>query len=480
MQVKIGSFWVEGFRSIKRVRLTNLGPFNIFYGPNGSGKSNVLAAMGLFCRLLRSHGTTISGDIPLAVPSAQLGLKTTDFRVQSPQHHIVVGAEILAPLDSPLLQLEFPGATVQLHRLWVEFRLTWFASEGGRLSVRLNGGRRGEAEATMDLRTLMGAKGAEALAALLGDAVPEFSASEWDQTNVERWRILDVSVRQTLPDNLFRVVDATRVLKTEALDEAAEWSKDAGNSAEALLAQGRLKTACYLMHTSKDRRARRAFEDFRTLLQGSPLFRPPVDPVRDLDAKIYDLQERVTGSEDDAALPLDQSGLGVQQIYFVLAEILFGGASAVAVEEPEAHLHAPTTGRHLRVLLKRLVEEGHVQQLFIATHSNLFDLDEKGYFDVRLDEHEGTVIQYETDLTRIDRDHLYEPGPAKRALLKMLSYVDPGVVVFKNADGEPISASDMVRKLQADDDDAVAFLADLHGAMARVVRLKHQPPKDAA
>ncbi|WP_437940090.1 AAA family ATPase [Sorangium sp. So ce341] len=38
----IASFWAKGYRSLRDVRVDDLGPFNIFYGPNGSGKSNLL------------------------------------------------------------------------------------------------------------------------------------------------------------------------------------------------------------------------------------------------------------------------------------------------------------------------------------------------------------------------------------------------------------------------------------------------------
>lgn len=107
----------------------------------------------------------------------------------------------------------------------------------------------------------------------------------------------------------------------------------------------------------------------------------------------------------------DLAGLGVVQLYSILAKILFAGTSTVGVEEPEAHLHAPTSGLHLRKLLRRLVDEGHIEQLFIATHSNLFDLDPEGYFDVSLDETGATVVK-RCPIQEVDR-HFYEPGPVQ-------------------------------------------------------------------
>ena len=101
------------------------------------------------------------------------------------------------------------------------------------------------------------------------------------------------------------------------------------------------------------------------------------------------------------------------------------GSSAVSIEEPEAHLHAPTTGLQLRQLLRRLLDEGHIEQLFVATHRNLFDLDPSGYWDVSLDASGSTVVKQISDLSRIDERHLYEPGPAKHALMQMLRYAPP-------------------------------------------------------
>jgi hypothetical protein len=145
-------------------------------------------------------------------------------------------------------------------------------------------------------------------------------------------------------------------------------------------------------------------------------------------------------------------------------------ARAVGIEEPEAHLHAPTSGRHLRQLLVRLVQEKHIDQLFIATHSNLFDLDPTGYYDVSL--RDGCTVVERSDLTRIDREHLYEPGPAKHALARLLGYAPADEVVFRRADGTPVTAEEMLRLLQEDDDVAVQFLRDVHGAAVRMVRVQ--------
>lgn len=68
----------------------------------------------------------------------------------------------------------------------------------------------------------------------------------------------------------------------------------------------------------------------------------------------------------------------------------------------------PTTGIHLRTLLKRLVDEDFIDQLFIATHSNLFDLDPEGYYEVTHDPELETQVArkpiHEIDAHLLEQD----------------------------------------------------------------------------
>ncbi|KYF78390.1 hypothetical protein BE17_43395 [Sorangium cellulosum] len=118
----------------------------------------------------------------------------------------------------------------------------------------------------------------------------------------------------------------------------------------------------------------------------------------------------------------------------------------------------------------RLVEEQHIDQLFIATHSNLFDLDPTGYYDVSLQD--GCTVVERADLPRIDREHLYEPGPAKRALEHLLQYAPEDEVVFRRPDGAGVTAKEMLQLLQEDDAVALHFLQDIHGAAVRMVKVQ--------
>jgi DUF1365 family protein len=145
--------------------------------------------------------------------------------------------------------------------------------------------------------------------------------------------------------------------------------------------------------------------------------------------------------------------------------IYLSGASMIAIEEPEAHLHAPTTGRMLRRALRAMIERRDVAQLFIATHSNLFDLDPSGYFDVSYDADRSATVVARKPLHELDLHHLYEPGPMKRVLRIMLEqYRDDQRVMYLARDGSKITAAKLIRHLDDDDDLALDYVRGLYTA----------------
>ncbi len=147
-----------------------------------------------------------------------------------------------------------------------------------------------------------------------------------------------------------------------------------------------------------------------------------------------------------------------------LDPILLQRGDMVAVEEPEAHLHAPTTGRGMRDCLLRVEKNGIIDQLFVATHSNLFDLDPDGYWDVRINE--------ETKSTLIARSRAGSgarpppsPGPMKRVLRVMLEqYRDDARVMFLARDGKKVTAAELIHHLDDDDDLALEYVRGLYSA----------------
>jgi hypothetical protein len=440
--MRIESFWAKGFRSLRDVELKDLGAFNVFYGPNGSGKSNILEAMKALRELARvaamhSHlpGTPCVHEGQAAV---QRGLiQRRDLYARDDSRTIVLGAQYGS--DKPGTPILSSGP-LSLTDLTIEVTLDWIV----------------RAEPKLLLSRL------------------ESNGEDLRGPNIASEHIREL-LAQVFPSRAFNLVGATRFPWTETRIDLGAQVHD-GGVIPWLLGNGSPKNALLLAQISPNAAIRRRLNDLRSLLSGPPLHRPPFDPVQDPETNRVELHERLPEPNPQGLeIPIDLAGLGVVQIYVILAHAMLSEARVVGIEEPEAHLHAPTTGRHLRELLERLVNEKHIDQLFIATHSNLFDLDPTGYFDVSLKD--GETVVERADLTRIDRDHLYEPGPAKHALQRMLEYMPPGEVMFRRGDGSPVSVAEMLELLQNDDPLAVDFLRDVHGAAITMVRVAKKKGK---
>jgi AAA ATPase domain/AAA domain, putative AbiEii toxin, Type IV TA system len=444
--MRITAFWARGYRSLADVRLDDLGPFNVFYGPNGAGKSNILAAMRTLFGLLAWRSAPGQHDLV-------------------PPHHWVPydsNTEFLHLRDRCNLQQVEPmilGARVARTARNVEVGDQWDTGTEFVCEVHYDWFRR-------RLRVPMRewAPPRETPAALDPDAPvkPELDLAPRTQRLV-----------YGIAKHVYALVDADRVPRAETLDSSI-------NDVAAILAAGKLKESLFRASAHPNPVVRRRFKQLQELLAGPPLHRRAFVPVHDAGANTVELMENTSDSADrPTEVPLHLAGLGIAQIYSILGQALLREADVVAIEEPEAHLHAPTSGLHLRQLLHRLVTEGYLDQLFIATHSNLFDLDPTGYYDVSLDERGATRVERKP-LSEIDDRHLYEPGPAKHALTEFLRFMEADAIVFRRPDGSPVSVSEMLDMLQRDDPVAVEFLRDVHGAAVRAVRVKSKKSAEPA
>jgi hypothetical protein len=449
--MRIESFWAKGYRSLRDVRLENLGPFNVFYGPNGAGKSNILDGIRTLFGLTRRVG---SGSGSKAMRDA--GTKVTksgfitrdDLCVHQKTRTLVLGAYLKGSLD-PFAQLS--SGPLTLPDLALEVTLNWAIE--AQPELHLSALRTGSEDL---LEFFMGGPPPEIYVGL-----PERRLTPEDRA------YLQSLLMEVLPSRVYTRVSADRHPRPEAKDDEIRTR----NLVAYHLHAGNLKSALLAAQIGPSAHVRRRLEALRSLLAGEPLYRPPFDPIQDPATGTIDLRERLPDPNPEGVeIPIDLAGLGIAQIYAILAKAMLMGTAAVGIEEPEAHLHAPTSGRALRRLLVRLVEEKFIDQLFIATHSNLFDLDPTGYFDVSIKD--GCTVIARSDLTRIDREHLYEPGPAKHALEKLLQYAPEDEIVFRRSDGTGVTAKEMMRLLQEDDALAVRFLEDVHGAAVRMVKIQ--------
>lgn len=433
--MRITAFWAKGYRSLADVHIDGLGPFNVFYGPNGAGKSNILAGMRtLFGLLAWRSAPDKSFEQPIQATIYSGSAKLLHIRDRShfqQDERMILGARVeQSPRDD--LDANWPVRK----ELMCEVSFGWF--------------KRDLVISFLDW---------------VEPGTPPRAPTEILREAVVNPRMQ--SFVYQVATHAYSLIDADRAPRPEKLVPPQ-------NDVAAMLAAGKLKKGLFHASTHPNPMVRRRFRELQELLAGPPLHRPSFELVHDAQTGLVELMESTANPTHRLAeVPLHLAGLGIAQIYSILGQALLRGTDTVAIEEPEAHLHAPTSGIHLRHLLERLVTAGYLQQLFIATHSNLFDLDPTGYFDVSLDEQGATRIQRKP-LSEIDRQHLYEPGPAKHALAEFLSYMDADTIAFRRPDGSPVTSSEMLDMLQRDDPAAVEFLRDVHSAAVRSVRVKHK------
>jgi AAA ATPase domain/AAA domain len=434
--MRIESFWARGFRSLRDVRIDQLGPFNVFYGPNGSGKSNILAAIETWLRLVRIALQT-TGMVPLDAMSDRLPHQQ---KIERMRGHLAY-REAGAPVRAHDFALHSSRRMITL---------------GGTLSDLGAGVEHAEIEVQLDV---MAPERPSLHRLATVDGVP----LEHDIQGTEAQREKIAALESVDWERKLSLISADRMPRIEA---AGERPPDGAEPLSWYFRRGQLKDALFAAQNATSPTMVRALERFRQFMAGSPLHRRPFRAVEDPHTGVRDLREWLPPPLDAHDLSLDLAGLGISQIYWILGQAMLSGAAVVGIEEPEAHLHAPTTGRDLRVLLGRLVKEEHIDQLFIATHSNLFDLDDKGFFDVRLVC--GETVVEKMPLDAIDQ-HLYEPGPTLHALEELLTIAPADKVMFRRSDGSPVTALEMIKMLRDADPIALDYLRNLHAAAVDVV-----------
>ncbi len=451
--MKITKFSAQGYRSLRDVTLDNLGDFVVFYGPNGSGKSNVLRGIQA---LLRAAEIWAEYERPGRQRFAEALLKAGILDADTP--HLGLGQPTSTVLDLEVSGLDDnPGSMpviVTGHSTPTQVRL--------RLEVIWNDRK------PFDLQLEVWFDG-EAMVKPRGNGNDDPMHLRMAVARIAR--------------ALFWAIDAARRLRDDETIREGD-KTDAEDPAEAALREGKPQTAAFYAKNVSDASLRTRFESLRGLVANT-LDLPPLDVAWDPRSGRLDLRQPLRHAPELFDVSMRNAGLGVEQVVAIAASLVFARARVVAIEEPEAHLHAPTTGRALRKVLSALVHppasnDGQssrpvprpalIDQLFIATHSNLFDLDPTGYWDVSLVDGATRIVR--RPLHELYADHLYEPGPALNLLRESLFLFGDGLAFRSQKDGRAITAKEMIQMLDNDDDLALEFLRGMHAAALANLRVE--------
>lgn len=463
--MRFNSFSVEGFRSIKKLELTERelghGPVVVLYGKNGAGKSNILAAMQVFWRLL---GLAIGAD---AMPNGPMRFgrdgvfDLADISRDSTTRSMRFCATVV--FDEPLRCGDLHVAAIEVEMGVSMAQPAEFALDME--PIRLRGGRRGTNE---PVKVVFGAAGRASLEKIMGSTARDA---------ILAWRLAMLAQCQTA----FLLVPAVRDPSRAARQGGADPIEAAAVKATRAALQGDIASALHTAKNTSDLELRGRFERLKALFSGSLPGRPTLDSAQEPGGPLAVIEVH-TDAKPPYAVPIDLVGTGLQQLYAILSAILLSKAPMVVIEEPEAHLHEPTTGLQLRELLRGLtVKAGDalpvVSQLFIATHSSIFDLNPSGYIEVSLDAEKGTQARWVNGLIGIDSGHLFEAGAARHALMDALRMAGDGdAVAYRRPDQTPVLRSEMVELLAKGDPIAIEYLKVVTSAAVQLVALRSSDP----
>lgn len=484
---------IRGFRSIRELELDAIPDLVVLHGPNGSGKSNLLLAVQLLLR-----AAAIPGDLPLGreqarvlpLPQAEelLGLRPDDF------HHGAapeLGVRIEVALGTRAVEMIALEKREAIGRLHLELIVQ--QTDDASLSYYFE-------RADIDGKVLLGSEHSPEREKLR----EEMRRAELDGAALRRRADRLSREIDTLPTSFAALeranelrgeVDQLRVTSSKRLEEAKALKKQL-NSAAFLEERLRHTLLTHLLQVSpayrvpggaadpeeglyralvsENRREREATRRLSRRLATAGLFGEPSGSVALLpveSATYGEKQVRLT-HPTHGDLPLRNLGSGEQQIVYMLAQRVITPFPIAQLEEPEAHLYSTLMASFARVLYESVEGEGgvpDVDQLFIATHHHHFALALE-YFDVSLKD--GRTVVQRLPRAKAAR-HFYEPGPIWEALRQLASSAKEGsAVVFRNGDGQPVTAQEVLDSIEKDPDQTIAkeYASAMTEAMVRAMR----------
>jgi predicted ATPase len=360
--MRLSTFAVKGYKNLRRtVTLESLDGFNVIHGENDVGKSNLLQAIDLFFGMVASMGQR--SDTPIKTGALgeddsttswvvvdglitgvrfhiseqslkSLGYAADDiFHVEEPSPITLEGAIDIGPDDWQLAG----RPTAALEREHLRFRLS--RSHAGCVDVEV-------ASETGKIDSLEWQMKRD-VASLISRAFSVRTAGE-----TRSFSLVDVHRRVASVDapdagETHRIVPLSLLLGLYDAKESVEpgvfqrWEifEEAMSSLGTLVDGGRF----VITYNRAKGRAHLAVQKGRT------------------------------------RMPIESMGSGVQQIASLLARVLLGNASIVAIEEPEINLRYDLQIR-LREMLRRVVDSGlGPRQVIISSHSPAFETGDAFY-----------------------------------------------------------------------------------------------------
>ncbi|RMH39191.1 MAG: hypothetical protein D6694_11415 [Gammaproteobacteria bacterium] len=371
-QMKIESLRVQGFKSIRDIKISALSGVNVFFGRNDVGKSNIFEALSLWSWLLvtaeEADGQIAYADLDNAFP--------TPFQLEGAgqiqiQVRVLVRAKDISSngvKDSPASRLDARLRHAGLEQCVLES------------TVALE--RRADKKVAFQIRNHW---------------------KEWEDFSLSPQEVASVLPR-------FHRIGATRRFESE------RWTQRNG---EQPVDHYNLKQKLFYAYLSSDFQQKKRLEAIQRILAQEPFALGTLDIALDPETNRID----IGFIRPQGRLPLENLGSGSQQLLLILGQLFLGDYAWVALEEPEMNL-SPFYQEHLLGVLRRLMQDPSVSltQLFISTHSPYLEFTEN-FYDVFLDENNNTRVVLADDRRRSAFFALTPTGPDTQARLNSLNQV---------------------------------------------------------
>jgi predicted ATP-dependent endonuclease of OLD family len=99
-------------------------------------------------------------------------------------------------------------------------------------------------------------------------------------------------------------------------------------------------------------------------------------------------------------LPIDSFGTGVSQIFYILCKIYQSNSRIILIEELELNL-SPKTQRELFKIIRSMIEDGIIDQVFFTSHSSYFNFrNDFSIYEVQIDENGISNVARQTNSVR--------------------------------------------------------------------------------
>lgn len=377
--MKIESFHIKGFKSIKDLRVDNLSAMNVFFGLNDVGKSNIFQALSLWQRAFYHDARSIRFE---------------DIEPNFGKHffHQNLGNTISIAVEFNLEEDEQIALIREIEKV---------AKGRGFLSLALlnkPSNRLSKVTATIELVR----RSQDSRALELERKLSAFGKTQ--KANL----VLDNSSK--ISTDLLRIVGAKRRFQVE-------FSKKANGV--AIVGAQNLKKALFYAYLSSDLSRKQRLVAIKNILDAEPF------NLGELDIALSPQDDAIDVGfiRAEGRMPLENLGDGSQQLLLILGQVFLNDYPIIILEEPEMNL-SPQYQGYLLQTLRQLMADPSVKlnQLFISTHSPYLEFQEN-FYDVFF-ENGHTQITQATATTYSNHFAVLPVGPDTGSRLNSLNQVE--------------------------------------------------------